>query len=689
MSPPVASGKQYNPTDEQLANQRKDRVDLDRDLRYRQQFEVTWLKNAQKWNLVAPPGLEGVPNYVIPISRLATNTGIVSMRQRLPDIVPVPEGADEKKLSYILKEASAHVHRMCNMEGVMDQAMVDYAVLGNMILESYVQIPYRAKRVPIMDVQGNDTGKYETIYKRDWSKSKLGSRARSIWECTFDSGARTPDKIRRCSFQDRMIKPEFDELYLNSPDNEYYINLDLVEPGVVWTFTESGTLERTEATHDKIVIDNFQNELTDSWRKYANGILIYDRPLSESHEHGKITLSLIPNHHKYDSNMKTHALYGAGDPELLAELDDLINATTNMFILNYRNKNTYVVGIEGALDVDEVDFTSGHPVKGKVTVQSLGAADLPEWKAFKDDLEEWAIQMVKKNYKRLEGEVAKTAYEASQKKDAENLGMEYQIKKMEAGGLLEYAKKHVSDMFEHLTVEEWQDAAQDDLATIQELMKSGQVAKDDVVLGSDGKTPLKVRYMERIRTRGRVYKEKLKSGKRSLGGLEEDPNLRGQDGWLPASKEYITTREWRLFKKIPDIYLIGSTMLGEDDVAQLAKIDQLLGHVQSIVTLSAMPNPAGPPIDGLKNLNIDKDKLMDWLFDAVDKRKDELSVSTGNPKLAKAKAGIKAAKDQLSSFLNPHVPLQTAVQGGTPQPGPGAAPGQAPQVSSQPLPGAA
>jgi hypothetical protein len=669
----------YDPKPTQVQNQRKDKRKLEKDLRYRMQFEPAWRLGADKWNVVAPAGLDGTPNYVVPITRMATHTGVVSMRQSLPEVVPVPEGSDEKKLAYLLKEASAHVHRMTNMEAVLDQGLVDYAVLGNMVLQSFVEVPFKAIRIPKLDAQGEVIkGEFDTVQKRDWSRPKIGTRARSPWECSFDSGARTPDKIRRCWWSERISEGEFEELFANKPENDY-INLKHVQAGAAYTFNSDGQLERIEVPHDRIVIDNFQDELEDSWRIYANGVLIWDVPLSSVHCHGKCTLSLVPNHHKYDKNGKTHALYGTGDPELLSDLDDLINATTNMFILNYKNKNTYVVGVEGAVDVDEIDFTSGATIAGKVSVQSLGQADLPEWEAFKNVCEEWSIQMVKKNYKRLEGEVAKTAYEAAQKKSDENKGMEYQIKRMESGGFLEYVKKHVSDVMEHLPVEEWADVVDMKEADLKELLDSGDLTNEDVILSKDGKTPVKIRHIERIRTRGKVYKEKLKDGKRSLGGLTERKELRGQDGSLPASSEYLHTRAWRLFKKIPDVYLTGKTILGQDDMVELGKMEQLAQSLLSIANLQALEKQSQI------SLGIDWDKFIEHTFERLDMRKEDYTATEADQKIKTIQENIKQARALAPSLLNPKANVLSQPPQGVPAP----VPGGAPQPGASPAPQAA
>lgn len=631
----------YTLTDEQLRNMRKDRKNIDKDLLYRSQFEPAWKRGATKWNQIAPPSLQGTPNYVVPISRMATHTGIVSMRQSLPEIVPVPEGADEKKLSYLIGEASAHVHRMTNMEAVMDQGMVDYAVLGNMVLESYVKVPFKTKRVEILDENGEGTGKYKTFTVRDWSRTKIGTKSRSPWECAFDSGARIPAQIRRCWWQERMSKAEFDEVFTNKPDNDY-INLEHVEEGKVWSFGDKGELERISVDHDRIILDNVQNELDDAWRIYANGVLIWDVPLSKCHAHGKCTLSLIPNHHKYDANGRTHALYGVGDPELLEDLDDLINAFTNLLIQNLKLKNTYVVGIDGGgIPADEIDFESGMPIQGKVSVQSLGAADVGEWQEIKAAFEQWAVQIVKKNYMRLEGEVAKTAYEAAQKKQAENVGQEYQIKKMESGGLLEYARKHVSDIMEHMTVEEWADIVDMKPEDIKALLDTKELAAEDIIYSDDGKTPLKIRYIEKFRTRGKVYQDDMAKGKRNLENVKEIYESDGEDGWLPAAKEYLQTRSWRLFKKVPDIYLVGKTMLGQDELVELSKIEQMVNNLTLINNLEFQAKQY--QID----MGLDFDAMREKAINAIGAKREEFLPDENGEEGKKVEEDIKMAEQIL------------------------------------------
>lgn len=442
---------------------------------------------------------------------------------------------------------------------------------------------------------------------------------------------------------------EFKEKYVDRPDNEF-INLECVEAGFVWTFNDKGDLERTSVDHDRVVIDNVQNELTDSWRKYANGVLIWDVPLSEVHEHGKCTITLVPNHHKYDKNGKTHALYGTGDPELLADLDDLVNAATNMYIKNYQNKNTYVTSIEGSpINIADVDIHSGDPIAGRVTVQSLGQSDLPEWQAFKTNLEQWAVQVVKKNYMRLEGEVAKTAYEAMQKKQAENIGMEYQIKKMGASGLLQYAEKHVSDIMEHYTVEEWADATDKTVEEVNDLIKQGMLGQEDVVFSKDGLTPVKIRHMERFRTRGKVYEEGFEKGKRSLSKLKELPSMTGQDGWLPASKEYLETRSWKLYKKTPDVYLVTKRILGQDNLVELSKMEQFMGNMLAALNVLATAKQVG--VDTGLDFELWRDKQMD----VIGLKREELLKGEQNKELAEVDETIKAVE---SLIKPPSVPSQ-------------------------------
>lgn len=583
----------YVPSQEELENRQKDQKHIDAMYEYRRMFEQPWLDAASKWNQFASEDVDNdVPNFVVPISRMSTHTGIVSMRQSLPEVGVVPGGLEDRKKADLIKDASAHVDRMTNMEAVMDQFMVDYAVLGNGVLEDFVKVPYKTFRKEVLDENDEPTGKFTEVIKRDWSRPKIGTRARSPWECAFDPNARSVADIRACTFQDRISYNEFVEQYVRRPKGTYQ-HTEFVEPGIAYDFNDDGDLDRIETDNEMIIIQHYQNEIKDIYRIYANGVMILDDSLSSHHRHGKCTLTLVPNHHKYDKNKKSHALYGAGDPELLEDLDDLVNAMTNMFIDNYQKKNTYVVGIDGGgLDPSEVDYLSGDPVSGRVSIQSLGQADLPEFANFKQIVEDWAVQAVKKNYKRLEGETANTAFEAAQKKQAENVGMLYQIKKMESGGLLEHMKKRVSDIMEHMTIEEWEDITEEDLQRVQEMVGI-EVPQEDIVLDPETKRPIKMRYVERFKTRGRVYEEVFINGKRHVDGLREVSELEGEDGYLPATKEYLWTREFALFGHIPDLYLVGSKMIGEDTITELAKLDRLYQHISTIINLRALESQSG------------------------------------------------------------------------------------------------
>lgn len=623
--------KTWNPSRKQLENMQSDRDHIERMYNYRLNFEPQWRRNMMKWNLLVENMQEdsGISNFVIPTARTATYTGVVAMRQSLPELGIIPGGMDDKKKVRIIKDADKHVDRMTNMEAVMDQMIIDYAVIGTGVLEDFVQTPYKTERKMILDKNGKKKG-FEEIIRRDWSRPKIGTRARSPWECAFDPGARNDREIRACTFRDRLSFGEFVEKYIRRPkfDESFFENLDMVHPGVVYIFNKDNDLKREEREDKKVIIDHYQNEVGDIYRVYANGVLILDIPLSALHAHGKITLSLIRNHPMYDKNLKTHALYGAGDPQLLEDLDDLINAMTNQFITNYARKNTYVVGVAngGALDLDDIDYETGDvvTVPGSVNVQSLGAADLNEWVAFKTTVEEWAIQVTKKNWKIVEADAAKTAFEMRQKIRAANMGMVYQIKTMESSGLLEHKRKRVSDIMEHMTQEEVEEITEEEINLIREQL--GQdIAQEDLVVDPVTRKPIAIKHREMFRTNGIVYDEKIIKGKRTVDSLRIVKE--GEDGMVTAHKEYLQTREWVYKRDIPDIYLIGKTMLGEDQLIEEAKLDGFLNKVsivaqadQSIIEKINFSNIIEMSAE---NANLNPDEVLNGSMDEKQQERDK------------------------------------------------------------------
>lgn len=508
-----------------------------------------------------------VDSFFVPVTRMVTHTGIVATRQALPKIALRPEDPEDYGKVDIIADANDHVDLQCSMEEVMDQVLIDLSVIGNAVIEDFVEYRYRSKRSKKLDKNGKWTGKWTTTYYRDMSKPKIGSRARSPWECAFGFQNRTNSEISRCTFQDVLSLEEFQEIYHHG-NADVYINTEHVKGGIVWLFKDN-EWKHEDKRNNMVVVQHYQDEPTDVYRIYANGILIQDESLTDFHAHGKITLSLLTKHHKYDSSLKHHGIYGIGDPELMAELDDMVQAITNQFIKNYELKNTYVVGLENAsTGLEDIDILSGDVIPGRINIQSLGVSDLPEFLEFKNHLEEWIIQLTKKNYKRLEGEVAKTAYEARQKKAAENMGMIYEIKRLENVGLKAHYQKRISDIMEYMTEEELIDISEEQAEVIMSYTK--KLEKHQYVLNKNGK-PIQIKYRERFRTPGRVYEVEI-DGKPHVDGIRQNFELDGNDGVLTAHPEYLWTREWIMHKRVPDFYVVGATILGQDNMEEYAKL---------------------------------------------------------------------------------------------------------------------
>ncbi len=628
----------------------KDREAIDRMYEYRATQEDKWLKYAAKWNqLIEGDDIEtGIAHFNVPISRMATHTGIVAMRQDLPDLILKPEGRDDRKKAELIRDASAHIDKMCNMESHMDQMIIGYSVLGNGVLEDYMQVPFKTRKRIKLDKNGKPTSKFTWTTRRDWSRSKIGTRSRSIWECAFDHRARTVAEIKMCTFQDKISYPEFKTQYMSGMDSAPdYINTDKVEPGVVYMFGDKGNWERDVRDDDMVILDTFQDEDSDSHRLYANGVLIWDVPLSSLHRHGKITLSLIPNHHKFDNNLKTSCLYGSGDPELLEEIDDLVNAMTNQFITNMASKNTYVVGVEGG-NVEEYDIESGDVITGRVNVQSMGAADINEWNSFKEVVEEWGIQVTKKNWKRIQADTAQTAFEAMQKQQNEDQGMRYQIKVMEAGGLYNHFYKRIYDIMEHMTVEETEALQEEEIKSISEFIDQGGTAPEDVVLDTKTGKPAKIKYTEKFTTRGSVYEEVFINGKRHIDSLRHVKELDGEDGTMVAAREYLWTMEYITRGMIPDFYVIGKSMEGRDRNMELQQMERFLGMV---VTLKQLNPEMAIKFEGILERAVDSLDIM--------KREELMDVSDDDESTVEFKEGIQALEETLKGDIS--VPQLTDV----------------------------
>lgn len=643
----------WQPTKAQKENFSNDRYLIDQMYEYRSYEEVGWTKAAKKWNMIASVS----DSFYIPVTRNATYTGLVAMRQSLPKIGLITEDPGDRKKADFIKDLNDHVDRTCGMEEVMDQLMVDYAVLGNGVLEDYVEYAYKKKRSKKLDKNGKWTGGWTEYYERDLTRPKIGTRARSPWECAFEPGSRTVSEIRACTFRDVLTEEEFKEIYAHGK-TDIYINTEHVKPGKVFMFSDDDdkAVER-DIDSKKIVVQHFQDERTDSYRIYANGILIQDESLSDFHAHGKITLSLITNHHMYDDDLKSHRLYGKGDPELLCEIDDLINAVTNQFIRNYERKNTTIIGVEGIGAIEDIDLTGDEIINGRITAAALGQADLAEFDAMMSRFEEIAIQTVKKNYKRLEGEAAKTAYEAAQKQKSENIGMTYQIKRIENVGLKAHYQKRISDMFEYLTEEEVVDVTE---TTVEAIKSMGwkDLPKEDFVM-VDGK-PVQMKYRTKFRTSGKVFEEKLINGKRHIDGLRQMFEFDGTNGVLTAHAEYLWTREWIYRRDVPEVYIESGSTLGQDNLIEMANLERLFGLYQAITQMDPEFKPSWQ-------------EFAKSATDLLDKRREQF-LQDGDTELEKEEELVQTAID---AFKNPQSlqaqPLpdfgQGQIQAPSPQPG--------------------
>lgn len=535
----------WQPTEEELTNLANDMRDIDEWYKYRSYEEDGWVRAQQKWNQI-----NKVENSIhIPLSRMITQTGIIMMSQNPFKIGIIPENPDDNAIVDIIKDLNDHYDRLNGMPEVYAQVLTDYAVLGNGVIEDYVQFPYVNHRKKV-------NGKWEDHYVRDFSRAKIASRARSPWECAFKPGSRTVTDVRACTFTDIIDINEFKEIY-NNGKTDMYINVEYVEGGIAWIFDpHAREFKHIEQNNKLVAIQHYQDELTDVYRIYANGILIMDESLRSFHKHGKITLSLLTNHHTYDDDLRRHRLYGKGDPFLLEDLDDLLNAVMNQFVRNYEKKNTNIISITGAPSIEEINLSGDEVIPGDVKVQSLGQASLNEFNAFKDIIEQFAIQHARKNYKRLEGEVAKTAYEAKQKQRSENMGIAYQVRNIENVGLRAHFQKRISDMMEFSTQEEIIEISD---MSIQDAEVFKSLYKDSIRSMDEKGTPLTFAFRESFKTKGRSYEMGV-SERNKLKMLSET-----EDGMLTAYPEFIQTREFKIFGRIPEVYVVSGSSLFEDN----------------------------------------------------------------------------------------------------------------------------
>lgn len=587
----------YSPSAQELLEKKQDEEQINLMLDYRSQFEPQWVRAARAWNLLSEPIKDPrVSNILIPIIRMIASTAISNLREGMPGYGYRPGSEEDYPKVELWKAADLYVDMQTNMSAVMDQFITDYTIFGTGILEDFVQTPQRTLRE-----EGEGGALTEITGVRDWRRPKVGTRARTPYECGIHPGGRTHDECPSVFFCDRMpydvFVQNYARVYIPGTIKPKYDNCQYVKPGKVWDFSRDGQIILRESDYPGVLVMTYQDQVRDILRIYANGVRILNTSLRKANILGETTLAFCPNNSVLDSNLRTHALWGAGDPHLLRGLDILYQCFANMTVDNWKLANSVVISVKSlsnpVLDLDQQNFYSGMVIDGEVITSPLGQVNLSSYQAFKEILDEWCIWTTGVNFKQLVGETSKTAFELQQRIRAGNKRYESKIRGMEAGGLLKHGRLRLANIMNDLTVPEFERISEKELPDIKKRLQGKKTPGEDVIIDEATKEPTYRKVYTKIRVPGRVFREEFgEDGKRHINKLYEDKDLRGkQDGYVPAVGEYLWSQEYIERKGIPDVYVVGKQMLGDMLELKMDKMNLLSQYARARVTEAAqMPD---------------------------------------------------------------------------------------------------
>ena len=670
---------------------------------YRSKFTPDWEKAAKGWNLLAEPIDDpNVSNVLFPFARMICTASLTAMSKGRPGFGISPGStSDYRKVDMLWKPAIDAVMNDSNFDNQQDYFLTDWEVMGNGVYEVFSQTPQRTERIPKTD-PNDDEPEYDEIVRPDYRRPKLGVRYRSPYECGMNPFARTPEEAPSIFFHDAMSWEQFVQNYarVKLPDGKYkYNHTEFVSPGRIVAIGNDGTLEYRESDHKGVIVVCYQNEIQDVYRLYANGVLIFDKPLKKDRKKkkaghnvlGRTSLCFGANWHQYDSNLRTHALYGMGHPALIDALNVLYQAFGNMTVDNMRLANTVPVsfksfsGVPGTNEeINIKEMYSGYVFKngGEILATPLGQVSLSNYSWYREFLEDSAMYLGRSNFKQLAGETSSTAYELFQKVQANEEGFVFRLNNLEDGCFTKMGELLLGGVMSDLTVEDYENLTEEDVEEIVGKIAAGETSPDDYenLLSTDyTKEPprKKIRFM--IPTPGAVYKEKPnKDGKYDLESLEEVEKYRGkQTGSIPAREKYVESIEYAERGGIPKIRAEAKHMLGDNQNVKMAKI-KLLADYARVRVMEGMQMPELASEFDMQKLDLEMVHALDLKEDDVMRKTDPV---------AEMNDEVDGILEQISSFLSSRPDL-TLPKNGIPSPemASSMAPGQPGQPSLAPTP---
>lgn len=524
---------------------------------------------------------DSISNFTLGLARMITDTGISMMTEGQPEFDFSPLGPSDNKKIILWKSLIKMLLSRCNYLSHQEKFITDFHVFGTGVFEVYTQLPYRTKRYEV-------NGKIEEKLVRDFRRTKVGVRHVSPWSCWRNPNVSDPDDVPTSGKEEILTYNQFIQNYAN-----------------VKIIGEDGQVKNKFKNCDKIgsgthvKVTHVHDEIQDAFRMYAIaygtevdafsttppedfGVPIFDKPLSitreKGHSSGANVQGMSPlcfgvNNSQYDSNYKTHALYGMGIPQLIEGPDDILTTLFNMDIDNARLANTPLISYEprdgkSYLGADYGPRYAGDYVDGKIDVQYLAQSRFGDNSMRYQFINNLCIWLTGINFQQLGGDSSKTAFEFAQRIRANNQRAEKRIRTLEQGCLKRMASLLLSNALSELTVDEWEDLTEEQVKSISKRIESNDVTGEDYNLEKKQRRaimyiPVKGRkFVEDFKSPGQPKKRQLDSNKTN-NTLIEDNSIDGSICYVPLVGEYVYPTEYIETGMLPDVIVDGKRMLGD------------------------------------------------------------------------------------------------------------------------------
>jgi hypothetical protein len=532
----------------------QDWEDIKNQREYRDKKLPIWRWAGSVYNVLQNAKAEDqISNITLGWVRSYIDTGKSQIMAAQPEFEYEAFGASDRPKENLWRSLTETILNRSYFGSHKNISFTDSLIFGCGVFEVYQDKPYRTIRVPQRD------GTFKDKVILDNRAPRVGIRAVSPFRCTRNPNVSDLNEIGSCTKEELLTRNQFIAKYVNCMDSEgkpKYKNLEL-----------------PDSSHVKVT--KYQDELRDVYRIYALaygnkedgesetppeddlGMMIFDKPLKIhdlKDEKGKIIRSMglnipgmcnliwLPYFDKLTADYSEHDPYGMGLPELMEGMDTFMQTIFNMTVDNFRLGNTVVLGNRTpnstTVDFDANTYYGGEFVNADITSTTLGQDRTANFSQMYDVVQNLTIPGTGINISQIQGDTSRTAFEFSQRIEANNKRTETVLQNWEEGALKRAGILTLAAGLSELTVHELSELAEGKAEGILKAIKEGKDVMDDYEF-EDGK-PIGRKQRYYIDVKG--LKEDFSGKKTRSYSTESAANTLVPDSGvnkIPVTEEYV------------------------------------------------------------------------------------------------------------------------------------------------------